>query len=69
MIEENDKLKKRLRACEQILASGTEERRHFMQGASWVAKKSQIEAERHVSKIRMLMTEFENRTRTSLVNA
>ena len=69
LIEENDKLKKRLRACEQILASGTEERRHFMQGASWVAKKSQIEAERHVSKIRMLMTEFENRTRTSLVNA
>lgn len=40
LIEENDKLKKRIRAVEQILASGTEERRHFMQGASWVAKKS-----------------------------
>jgi hypothetical protein len=40
-----------------------------MQGASWVAKKSQIEAERHVSKIRILMNEFENRTRMSLVNA
>jgi hypothetical protein len=40
-----------------------------MQGASWVAKKSQIEAERHVSKIRILINEFENRTRMSLVNA
>lgn len=40
-----------------------------MQGASWVAKKSQIEAERHVSKIRILMNEFESRTRMSLVNA
>lgn len=40
LIEENDKLKSRLRACEQILASGTEERRHFMEGASFVAKKS-----------------------------
>lgn len=68
LIEENDLLKKRLRACEQILASGTEERKHFMQGASWVAKKSQIESERHASKIRMLMTEFEARTRASIVN-
>ncbi len=68
LIEENDQLKKRLRACEQILASGTEERRHFMQGASWVAKKSQIESERHMSKLRMLINEFEARTRASLVN-
>lgn len=68
LIEENELLKKRIRACEQILASGTEERRHFMQGATWVAKKSQIESERHVSKIRALITEFEARTRQSLVN-
>lgn len=40
-----------------------------MQGASWVAKKAQIESERHSSKIRMLMNEFEARTKSSLVNA
>jgi hypothetical protein len=40
LIEENNLLKQRIRACEQLLASGTEERRHFMQGASWVAKKA-----------------------------
>jgi hypothetical protein len=69
LIEENDLLKKRLRACEQIMASGSEERRHFMQGASWVAKKAQIESDRHMAKLRMLVTEFEARTRASLINA
>jgi hypothetical protein len=68
LLEENELLKKRIRACEQILASGSEERRHFMQGATWVAKKSQIESERHVSKMRALINEFEARTRASLVN-
>ena len=40
-----------------------------MEGASYVAKKSQIESDRHASKVRMLMNEFENRTRMSLINA
>jgi hypothetical protein len=40
LIEENGTLKKRLRAVENILKSGTNERTKFMEGASWVAKKS-----------------------------
>jgi hypothetical protein len=40
-----------------------------MQGASWVAKKSQIESERHTAKIRMLINEFDARTRQSVINA
>jgi len=34
-----------------------------------VAKKAQIESERHASKIRMLIGEFEARTQKSVVNA
>jgi len=38
------------------------ERKQFMEGASWVAKKSQNEAERHVGKIVNLAMEFDKRT-------
>lgn len=68
LVEENENLKKRLRASEAILASGTQERRKFMEGASWVAKKSQIECDRTCSKVVMLVNEFENRTKNSCID-
>jgi hypothetical protein len=51
LIDENEKLKKKLRAAENLLASGTQERKQFMQGASWVAKKAQVEADKHTAKL------------------
>ena len=62
LIEENEKLNRRLRGAENILASKTMERKQFMEGASWTAKKAQIEAERHVGKIVNLAMEFDKRT-------
>ena len=67
LIEENAKLNRRLRGAENILASKTLERKQFMEGASWVAKKSQTEAERHVGKIMSLVVEFEKRTQLSCI--
>jgi hypothetical protein len=37
----------RLRACENLLASGTSDKVKFMEGASWVCKKLQGETEGH----------------------
>ena len=68
MIEENEKLNRRLRGAENILASKTMERKQFMEGASWTAKKAQIESERHVSKIVNVIMEFDKRTQISCVN-
>lgn len=62
LIEENEKLNRRLRGAENILASKTMERKQFMEGASWTAKKAQNEAERHVGKIVNLAMEFDKRT-------
>ena len=62
LIEENEKLNRRLRGAENILASKTMERKQFMEGASWTAKKAQIEAERHVGKVVNLAMEFDKRT-------
>ena len=39
LTEENELLKKRVRAIETIAQSGNLERAKFMEGASWVAKK------------------------------
>ena len=58
LIEENGTLKKRLRAVENILKSGTNERTKFMEGASWVAKKSQTEADRVTAKLQSIAHEF-----------
>ena len=66
LIEENERLKRKLRAAETLLASGTQERKHFMQGASWVAKKSQMEADKHTSKLAQLCQDLEKRTQHSL---
>lgn len=51
LIEENELLKKRLRAIETIVNSGNQERAKFMEGASWIAKKASIEMDRHVQKV------------------
>jgi hypothetical protein len=51
-----------------LLASGTQERKQFMEGASWTAKKAQIESDRHTSKMVNLVQEFEKRTQMSVVN-
>lgn len=44
LTQENELLKKRLRAVEAISQSGNLERAKFMEGASWIAKKSLQEA-------------------------
>ena len=44
LTEENELLKKRLRAVETIAQSGNLERMKFMEGASWIAKKGVQEA-------------------------
>ena len=69
LIEENEKLNRRLRGAENILASKTLERKQFMEGASWVAKKAQTEAEVHVGKVVSLAMEFDKRTQMSCVDA
>jgi len=48
LVEENEVLKKRLRALETIVQSGSTEKTKFMEGASWIAKKTHIETEKHL---------------------
>lgn len=48
LYEENEVLKQRVRALETIVNSGTTERSKFMEGASWIAKKAHVEAEKHI---------------------
>ena len=45
--EENEILKKRLRAVETIAQSGNLERMKFVEGASWLANKGLQEANKH----------------------
>ena len=44
LTEENELLKKRVRAIETIAQSGNLERAKFMEGASWIAKKASVES-------------------------
>ena len=64
--QENMTLKKKLRATETILQSGMQERAKFMEGASWLAKKAQIEGERHADKLVSVINEFDRRTKESV---
>jgi len=43
-----------------------QERAKFMEGASWLAKKAQIEGERHADKIVSVINEFDRRTKESV---
>lgn len=48
----------RLRACENLLASGTQDKVKFMEGASWICKKVYIESEMHNDRVQSLVKEF-----------
>jgi hypothetical protein len=60
--QENSSLKSRLGAVENILRSGTNDRTKFMEGASWIAKKSQMEADRTINKLNAISNELISRT-------
>lgn len=59
LYEENEVLKQRVRALETIVNSGSTERSKFMEGASWIAKKAHVEAEKHIQRLQNLVGEFE----------
>lgn len=61
LTEENELLKKRLRAVETIAQSGNLERAKFMEGASWIAKKGLQEANKIAQKLSNLNNEFDRR--------
>ncbi len=62
LIQENETIKSRLRACENLLKSGTAERVKFMEGASWIANKAKLESDHHQERIMKLIEEFNHRT-------
>ena len=67
LTEENELLKKRLRAVDTIAQSGTLERMKFMEGASWVAKKGSQEANKCSQKLHILNQEFESRAEACII--
>ena len=66
--EENEILKKRLRAVETIAQSGNLERIKFMEGASWIANKAMQEANKHNQKLESLRAEFDRRSHLCVVD-
>lgn len=62
LIQENELIKSRLRACENLLKSGTVERVNFMEGASWIANKAKLESDHHRERIQKVVEEFIHRT-------
>jgi len=60
--EENEILKKRVRAIETIANSGNLEKIKFMEGASWIANKGMQEANKHNTKLESLRVEFDRRS-------
>ena len=62
LCEENEILKKRVRAIETIANSGNLEKIKFMEGASWIANKALQEANKHNQKLDAFRSEFENRS-------
>lgn len=66
--EENEILKKRLRAVETIANSGNLERIKFMEGASWIANKAMQEANKHNQKMCSLRVEFDRRSTLCIVD-
>eukprot|EP00347_Sterkiella_histriomuscorum_P013860 403363090 len=65
LFEENEILKQRVRALETIVQSGSTEKSKFMEGASWIAKKTHVETEKHIQKLGNLIGEFNQKTQTS----
>ena len=66
--EENEILKKRLRAVETIAQSGNLERIKFMEGATWIANKSMQEANKHSQKLDSLRAEFDRRSHMCVID-
>ena len=61
LTEENETLKKRLRAVETIAQSGNLKRAKFMEGASWIAKKGVQESSKCSQKLNNFIDEFMRR--------
>jgi len=59
--EENETLKKRLRAVETIAQSGNLERIKFMEGASWIANKALQEASKFNQQLETFRFEYDIR--------
>jgi len=68
LVEENDSLKKRVRAIEALANSQTQERVKFMEGASWAAGKAHVEAERHIMRLQTVAADFERRSKEAVVD-
>ena len=68
LTEENEVLKKRLRAVETIAQSGNLERAKFMEGASWLANKSLQEANKHSQKLMYLVNEYDRRANACIID-
>ena len=62
LVEENETLRKRLRAIETIANSQNLERIKFMEGASWAANKALQEANKYQQKWEGLKAEFDKRS-------
>jgi hypothetical protein len=67
-VEENELLKKRLRAIETIVNSGNQERAKFMEGASWIARKAHTETERHIQRMQTIMNEFTRKQKDCVID-
>ena len=52
----------RLRGAENIITSSTNERSKFMEGASWVAKKAHLTAEKYIIKMQGILGEFHRKS-------
>lgn len=58
LISENESNKSRLRACEALLASGTQDRVKFIEGASWICKRIFNVSEVQSEKVQTLLKEY-----------
>lgn len=68
LTDENELLKKRVRAIETIAQSGNLERAKFMEGASWIAKKGAVESSKFASKLYNIGTEYDRRAQTCITD-
>jgi hypothetical protein len=68
LTEENEILKKRLRAVETIAQSGNLERAKFMEGASWVARKGVQESNNFSEKLNNLVVEYASRSKACVID-
>ena len=68
LTEENELLRKRLRAVETIAQSGNLERAKFMEGASWIAKKGEQESNKCHQKLQNLASEYGRRAKMCITD-